>query len=417
MRLFKIFRNEKYGRLVENFFSLSFLQGANYLLPLITLPYLVRVFGAEGYGQVMFAYSFIQYFVVLTDYGFNLSATRSISVNRENSSKISEIVCSVLMVKTIFLVIGFGIMCGIVFSVPQFRTDWKLFLLTYGIVVGQVYFPVWFFQGMEKMKYITLLNITARLIFTIFIFVLIRDKSDYLYFPILYSIGYITAGILSLYIIFVKFKVKIVWPSFGTIYSYFKESTQFFLSRASVSIYTASNTIVLGLFAGPVAVGYYASAEQLYKGLQGLIFPLNNALYPYIAKEKNVVLFKKIMTWAVMIMLIITFFVFMFSGLITGLVFGDGFEPTSDLLKLFAPLALIVIISVLLGYPFLAALGHAKYANYSVIAGAICHIIMLLITIPILSIYSVAIITIITETIVLSVRIYGVKKHGLWKQA
>ncbi|MCP4705998.1 MAG: flippase [candidate division Zixibacteria bacterium] len=417
MRLFKIFRNEKYGRLVENFFSLSFLQGANYLLPLITLPYLVRVFGAEGYGQVMFAYSFIQYFVILTDYGFNLSATRSISVNRENSSKISEIVCSVLTVKTIFLVIGFGIMCGVVFSVPQFRTDWKLFLLTYGIVVGQVYFPVWFFQGMEKMKYITLLNITARLIFTIFIFVLIQNKSDYLYFPILYSIGYITAGILSLYIIFVKFRVKIVWPSFGTIYSYFKESTQFFLSRASVSIYTASNTIVLGLFAGPVAVGYYASAEQLYKGLQGLIFPLNNALYPYIAKEKNVVLFKKIMTWAVMIMLVITVFVFMFSELITSLVFGDGFEPTSDLLKLFAPLALIVIISVLLGYPFLAALGHAKYANYSVIAGAICHIIMLLITIPILSIYSVAIITIITETIVLSVRIYGVKKHGLWKQA
>ncbi|HHI03288.1 MAG TPA: flippase, partial [candidate division Zixibacteria bacterium] len=89
--LLKIFRNEKYGRLIENFFSLSILQGANYLLPLITLPYLVRVFGAEGYGQVMFAYSFIQYFVILTDYGFNLSATRSVSVNRENSAKISEI--------------------------------------------------------------------------------------------------------------------------------------------------------------------------------------------------------------------------------------------------------------------------------------------------------------------------------------
>ena len=415
--MLKIFRNEKYGRLIENFFSLSILQGANYLLPLITLPYLVRVFGAEGYGQVMFAYSFIQYFVILTDYGFNLSATRSVSVNRENSAKISEIVCSVLIIKSIFLIVGFGIMCGVVFSVPQFRTDWQLFLLMYGIVIGQAYFPIWFFQGMEKMKYITALNITARLIFTIFIFVLIHDRGDYLYYPILYSVGFITAGVISLYIIFRQFKVKPVIPSFKIIHGYFKESTQFFLSRASVSIYTASNTIVLGLFAGPVAVGYYASAEQLYKGMQGLFVPLTNALYPYTAKERNVVLFKKIVTWAVLIMLVLAVVVVIFSEFITGLIFGNGFEPTSDLLKLFAPLALIVVVSVLLGYPFLAALGHAKYANYSVIAGAICHIIMLLITIPILSIYSVAIITIITETIVLSVRIYGVKKHGLWKVA
>lgn len=363
----------------------------------------------------MFAYSFIQYFVILTDYGFNLSATRSVSVNREDSAKISEIVCSVLIIKTIFLFVGFGVLCGVVFSIPQFKADWQLFLLTYGIVIGQAFFPVWFFQGMEKMKYITALNITARLIFTVFIFVLIRDRSDYLYYPILYSIGFITAGVISLYIIFRQFRVKPVLPSFKIIYGYFKESTQFFLSRASVSVYTASNTIVLGLFAGPTAVGYYASAEQLYKGMQGLFIPLITVLYPYISKEKNVVLFKKIMTWAVSIMLVIAVFVVIFSGPITGIIFGDGFEPTSDLLKLFAPLALIVIVSVLLGYPFLAALGYAKYANYSVIAGAIGHIIMLLITIPILSIYSVAIITIITETIVLSVRIYGVKKHSLWK--
>ncbi|RKX19382.1 MAG: flippase, partial [Candidatus Zixiibacteriota bacterium] len=233
MVLFEILKNEKYGRLIGNFFSLSFLQGANYLLPLISLPYLVRIMGAEGYGQVMFAYSFIQYFVVLTDYGFNLSATRSVSVNRDNSTKISEIVCSVLIIKTIFLIIGFGIMCAVVFSVPQFRADWMLFLLTYGIVIGQAYFPIWFFQGMEKMKYITALNITARLIFTVFIFVLIRERSDYLYFPILYSIGFITAGLISLYIIFWQFKVKPVLPSFKIIQGYFKESTQFFLSRAS----------------------------------------------------------------------------------------------------------------------------------------------------------------------------------------
>ncbi|WP_083761127.1 oligosaccharide flippase family protein [Thermoanaerobacter italicus] len=89
----KVLQNSNIKRLITNIFSLSLLQIANYVLPLLTVPYLVRVLGPEKYGLISFSQAFIQYFILLTDYGFNLSATRKISIYRDDKEKISEVSC------------------------------------------------------------------------------------------------------------------------------------------------------------------------------------------------------------------------------------------------------------------------------------------------------------------------------------
>lgn len=279
-----LFSSPNRKRLTENFLSLSVLQGLNYLLPLITLPYLVRILGPDKYGLVAFAQAFIAYFGIITDYGFNLSATREISIQRENKKKISEIFSSVMIIKVGLLFLSFIIMNIIIFSFQKFRQEWLLYYLTFGMVLGQVLFPVWFFQGMERMKYITYLNITARLIFTVAIFVFIHQASDYIYVPFLNFMGSLVAGVLSLWIVFRNFNVNFKLPSVADIKHQLREGWHIFISQAAISGYTSSRLFAVGLFTDNTITGYYAIAEKLMSVVQ--TFPLASlvqSLYPRLS--------------------------------------------------------------------------------------------------------------------------------------
>ncbi len=283
-----LLNSEDKKRLFSNFMSLSVLQGANYILPLITLPYLVRVLGPEKFGLIAFAQAFIAYFNILTDYGFNLSATREISIYRDDKEKISEIFSSVIIIKLALMTLSFIIMTIIVFSFEKFRKDWLIYYFTFGMVLGQTMFPVWFFQGMERMKYITILNITARLIFTISIFVFIRQMSDYIYVPLLNSIGFCVAGVMALWIIFKNKYIFFKKPTIFSIQYQLREGWTLFVSSFSGSFYRNFNVLVMGFLTSDLYVGYYAIAEKIIKVIQSLQNVVGNVLFPYLSKKVSI---------------------------------------------------------------------------------------------------------------------------------
>ncbi|MDD3602586.1 MAG: oligosaccharide flippase family protein [Sulfurovum sp.] len=414
----KSFTNtEDKKRLFSNFMSLSVLQAFTYILPLLTLPYLVRVLGAEKFGLVMFAQAFIMFFVILTDYGFNLSATREVSIHREDKSKLTEIFSAVMMIKAFLILVSFIVLSVIVFGFERFSGDWKLYYLTFLFVLGQVMFPIWYFQGMERMKYITIVNVMGRLIFTILIFIVVQNEADYIYVPVLNGLGMISGGVFSLWIIHHSFKQPFKMQNMITLRKHFMESSHFFLSRVSVSIYTSANAFVLGLLTNNTMVGYYSIAEKLYQALQSFYSPITQALYPYVAKEKNIPLFKKILTISVAVNtlgIVLLYFIgsYIFDFLFTEQIGAESLQVFHILLIA----ALIVVPSIMIGYPFLGALGFAKYANSSVIYGSMLHIcgLALLGLTENITIYSVAYMVLITEMFVFSNRVNWVRRKDLW---
>ena len=336
-------------RLLENFISLSVLQGANYILPLITLPYLVRVLGPEKFGLIAFAQAFVQYFNILTDYGFNLSATREISIHRENKKKISEIFSSVIIIKFALLILSFVIMTVIVFSFEKFKKDWLVYYLTFGIVVGQMLFPVWLFQGMEKMKYITFLNILAKLIFTVAIFVFVRKVSDYLYVPLINSLGFVMIGIFALWITFREFKIYLKLPSIAEIKDIFRKSWYIFLSNLSGNIYGQGTTFILGLVSSNFIVGYYSAAEKLVKAIASLSQPVAQSLYPYIVKLQMGDLFlnfRKVIVLSSVFAMLVTFLVFEKANSIICLLFGVGMKSSVIDLKILSIAMFFTMLNV-----------------------------------------------------------------------
>ena len=151
--------------------------------------------------------------------------------------------------------------------------------------MGETIFPVWFFQGMEKMKYITYLNILSKLIFTIAIFFFIRDESDYIIVPLLTSFGYIVAGIISLIIIRVHFEIKFKLQPLKVSKKYLVEGWNVFIVDFMPNLYNNFSTFYLGLFASMTVVGYFSLAKRLVDIANSFIYVIRNATYPFLVRN------------------------------------------------------------------------------------------------------------------------------------
>jgi len=269
-------------RLSENFVSLLVLQFINYLLPLFLIPYLIRILGIEGFGIYSFVLAIIMYGVQMSDYGFELSATYHISLNRDNQEKINEIFSSVLSIKFLIAFIYLIFLTFLSFFIEKLFLYQELIFIAFGTLLGHLLFPLWFFQGIEKMRYIMYLNGFSKLLFVLSIFIFVKEESDLYLLLLLNSISTIFIGIIALYMAISNFNIKLSFQPWETLIYYLKEGWYIFTSKFAVEFYTTANIIILGFFATPLVIGYYAVSIKIIHALGSLLDPLTRTVYPYL---------------------------------------------------------------------------------------------------------------------------------------
>lgn len=407
----------------KNIFSLFVLQGANYLLPLAVVPYLVRVLGPENYGRIAFAQAFIQYFVILTNYGFDLTATRDVARAADDKQSLCRIFNAVLGVKCMIMALGFGAMSGVAWLVPSMRAQYSLFLISYFAVVGNAIFPVWLYQGLQRMGYITAFTITARALMVAAILLTIKQQDQYLLAAGWLALGMPLAGIVALFSAVRVAQIRFAWPRGSAMRQALVDGWHVFTATFGGTLYNTSNTFVLGLLAPPAVVGYFAAADKLLKALQSLISPVSRAAFPHIAlllkgsyDEAFAFLGKLLRLFAVSTFLV-TLVLFFGAELITHWAFGAQYAPTADIIRLLSPWPMLIALNVVFGALFIVQLNLGRLLSVSILAPAMVHIALLYPVARFAEARGVAILMLITELLVLLIRLVGLFKTHRYELA
>lgn len=267
----------------DNIAALGVLQLSNYIIPFITLPYITRVLGPVSFGKVVFAQVVIAYFSMLVDYGFSWSATRKISANRENRALISEVFVGTWLAQWILVAASATFVAVLVTSNKRFKSDEVLYVAAFTTIFGNALLPIWFLQGLERLQAIAVIQVSARVLMLLPIFMLVTNENDGALMLLINGFGNILGGIFALYWIHTKQLIEWRWPGLRIAFRELKEGLPLFGSRVSISFYTTFVPLALGWIAGPVAVGNFQVANKICAAAQGMLSPLAQALFPRLS--------------------------------------------------------------------------------------------------------------------------------------
>lgn len=364
------------GSLIHNTSALLAIQIANQLLPLITIPYLTRTLGVDAYGAYAFALAIVTLACVVTDFGFNLWATAEAAAHRDDPERIKQLYGSVTASKLMLMTVAM-LAIFLYAANAEIATEHRSVLYWAALpIIGLTLQPIWLFNGLERMAYITIFVLVSRIVFIVLTFTLVTSAEDLALLMAINGLTQIIAAILGFGILMRLSYVPIL-PKLSACRDVLKQAAPFFLSRVAVSTYTAGGALYLGMVSGTRSVAIYAVAEQLYRGAQALLSPLGQVMYPYMVRTRNYRVLLQATAAATLVACLGSALTAFLGANIISFLFGKEFVEALPVLHIFLLTIIINTPSILLGYPMLGALGKLHLANRSVLVAGVLQIAVL----------------------------------------
>jgi PST family polysaccharide transporter len=344
--------------LTKNFSALAVLQAMRYLIPFIVLPYVTPIIGVTHFGEIAVAYAIALIFQTVVNFSFDFIGARDVARNREDMGKVSEIVSTILCARIVLYVIAFVLLGGIVLAVPKFREIWLLILISVATAFFSMHVSEWFFQGIEKMEHITIVNVISRVVYIVLIFTFIKEREDYLLYPIFNLLGFVMASMYSIVMMTRKYKCRLHIPPFSKILDSFNIGKDLFVNQVCMSLCINLPNILLGTISGSAAAGLYDAAGKLHNAGKHSIDVLNRTFFPFLSRQMDKHTgYRRINFFFSLLLAVLLFFL---APLLIRLLYSDEFLPAIPLLRILAVSVFFTGISSAYGVNYLLLIGREK---------------------------------------------------------
>jgi PST family polysaccharide transporter len=375
-------------RIADNALSLFALQGLTYLVTFLTVPYLLRTLGNSNFGSIAFANTIMAQFVLLTDFGFASSATRLVAIHVKEGKQLGTLFSAVMTVKVMLLVFSAIIVAVLALWVPRFHADRGVLAVAFLQVIGSVLFPSWLFQGLERMRLITIISIVARLISSGLLFLLVHGPQDMVLSMACQSGGVLLQGLIAIYFAFFVLHIKPARPSLSEIRYQVKDSFHPFLGASMGNLVGGSSVLFLGMFKNMATVGNYAAIERTARAEVMAMLPASQAAYPHVTQRFHESLragnrvFLRLCAYLLGGAFVFVGSIALFARPILHLLYGTRLLAEAHLLATFSIWSFLSLLNTLLGLHYLIASGHAKAYGRSVFWSALVTVILFVTMIP-----------------------------------
>jgi len=272
-------------RFISNFLSMTTLQFVGYALPVVVIPYLTRVLGMAGYGKYVFFLALISFFDLIISYGFRVSATDQISKCSDDVDSVSRVFHAVVSAKILLFLSGTILFLPLALYVPQISSGLPVLIAGLPLIIGNIFYPVWLYQGMESMKHVAIADIITKLFFTLMIFVFVSSEADLRLAILIYSTSFLVIGLGTFIFAYFVFGLNFRLPNFAAVLSQLRGGFDVFVTHFLVGMYSKINIVVFGLLYSEVAVAIYALGEKVFRLVSSMAAPFNRAVFPVLSKK------------------------------------------------------------------------------------------------------------------------------------